>query len=77
MESIQNMYGVNQTHHNPQEHIRYVDEENRENPGTAAQVISEQDELQLKPIMGYTQIFHLPYAKFDLYDSNFAQGGIS
>jgi hypothetical protein len=40
--------------------------------GTAAQVISEQDELQLKPIMGYTQIFHLPYAKFDLYDSNFA-----
>ena len=40
--------------------------------GTAAQVISEQDELQLKPIMGYTQIFHLPYAKIDLYDSNFA-----
>jgi len=40
--------------------------------GTAAQVISEQDELQLKPIMGYTQIFHLPYVKFDLYDSNFA-----
>ena len=40
--------------------------------GTAAQVISEQDELQLKPIVGYTQIFHLPYAKFDLYDSNFA-----
>ncbi len=40
--------------------------------GTAAQVISEQDELQSKPIMGYTQIFHLPYAKFDLYDSNFA-----
>ena len=40
--------------------------------GTAAQVISEQDELQLKPIMGCTQIFHLPYAKFDLYDSNFA-----
>jgi hypothetical protein len=40
--------------------------------GTAVQVISEQDELQLKPIMGYTQIFHLPYAKFDLYDSNFA-----
>jgi hypothetical protein len=34
--------------------------------GTAAQVISEQDELQLKPIVGYTQIFHLPYAKFNL-----------
>ena len=40
--------------------------------GTAAQVISEQDELQLKPIVGYTQIFHLPYAKFNLYDFNFA-----
>ena len=40
--------------------------------GTAAQVISEQDELHLKPIVGYTQIFHLPYAKFNLYDFNFA-----
>ena len=40
--------------------------------GTAAQVISEQDELQLKPIVGYTQIFHFPYAKFNLYDFNFA-----
>ena len=40
--------------------------------GTAAQVISEQDELQLKSIVDYTQIFHLPYAKFNLFDFDFA-----
>ena len=31
--------------------------------GTAAQIIPEQDVFRKKPIVGYTQIRHLPYAK--------------